>query len=90
MPRRGFVHLTALTPSDTDDEEHVIEEIHCGGAGNIAVVLLDGTAVTLTGCLAGHRYPYRCRRINSTNTTATALVGASDGERVQDAISGAS
>ena len=65
----------AITPSDTVDETNVYDAIHVGGAGNIVVVWEDGTTATLTGCLAGHVYRYRGRRVNSTSTTATGLVG---------------
>ena len=75
---RQYVHAEALTPSDTVDAAHVIEEVYVGGAGNFVAVLMDGSTVTFSGALAGHSYPIRCRRINSTSTTASALVGLGD------------
>ena len=65
----------AITPSDTVNETDPFEAIHCGGAGNIVVVLDTTQTITLVGCLAGHVYRVRGIRVNSTSTTATSLVG---------------
>ena len=86
MNRDTFVYAEALTASDTVDATHVIEQIFCGGAGNIVAVLMDGSTVILTACLAGTIYPVRCRRINSTSTTASNLVGLGDKVRTVEAL----
>lgn len=65
----------AITPSDTVNETDPFDAIHCGGAGNIVVVLDTGVTVTLVGCLAGTVYRVRGIRVNNTSTTATSLVG---------------
>ena len=65
----------AITPSDTVDHTWTFDAIHVGSAGNVVVVLENGVAVTLTGCLAGHVYRLRGIRVNSTNTTASSLTG---------------
>lgn len=65
----------AITTSNTVDHAWTFDAIHVGGAGNIVVVLENGQAVTLTGCLAGHVYRLRGIRVNSTSTTATNMVG---------------
>jgi len=47
-----------------------------GTAGDVAVVLVDDTAtVTFVGLVAGSVYPLRIKQVNSTNTTASNLVG---------------
>tara|TARA_Y100000310_G_C20193860_1_gene583725 strand:+ start:330 stop:596 length:267 start_codon:yes stop_codon:yes gene_type:complete len=84
--QRGFNRLKAITPHDTTNEEFVIEELYVGGAGNVVLVLMNDDTVTLTGALAGHRYPYQAKRINSTSTTATNLVAAHSNHRVVDQV----
>lgn len=65
----------AVTPSDTTNfTQGVTRGVYVGGAGNVVCVKEDGTTVTFTGALAGVVYPIRCKRINSTSTTATSLV----------------
>lgn len=73
-----FNHLFTITPSDTVDfaAPEIPDAIYVGGTGNIVVVMQDGTTKTLTGVLAGTVYPLSgLRRINSTSTTATAMLG---------------
>lgn len=72
---QNFERYFAITPSDTDDFATAPDAIYVGGAGNIVAVLPDGTAVTFTGALAGSILPIKCKRVNATSTTATALVG---------------
>lgn len=68
---KGF----AITPHDSTDFEIQTQAVFVGGAGNAVVVWEDGTTSTLNGLLAGTVYRLKLRRINSTNTTATNLVG---------------
>ena len=65
----------AITPHDSTNFTYSTRGIYVGGAGNAVLVDEDGTTCTFTGLLAGVVYPFRCKRINSTNTTATNLVG---------------
>lgn len=68
-------NYAAVTPSDTVAfTQGVTRGVYVGGAGNMVCVKEDGTTVTFTGVLAGVVYPIRCKRINSTSTTATSLV----------------
>jgi hypothetical protein len=71
VPYRG---AEAVTKSDTVALTNVSRALYVGGAGNAAVLMADGTTVTLTGLLAGTIYPVALQRVNSTNTTATAMV----------------
>lgn len=64
-----------ITPHDSTNFSISTRGIYVGGAGNLVAVDEDGNAVTFTGVLAGVVYPIRCKRVNSTNTTATNLVG---------------
>lgn len=70
----------AVTPSDTDDfmsagnKFRLTRGIYVGGAGNFVAVDGRGSTVTFTGVTAGSVIPIRCKRINSTSTTATNMV----------------
>jgi hypothetical protein len=72
-PADGYEKAAAVTPSDSTVVDCI--GFFVGGAGNVAIVPLKGSAaVTLTGCLAGHVYRIAANKIMSTNTTATAIV----------------
>ena len=69
----AFERAVAVTPSDSTILD--CEGFYVGGAGNVAIVpKRGGAAVTLTAPLVGHVYRIACQKINSTNTTATAIV----------------
>jgi len=67
----------AVTPSDATDLTYVSRGLYVGGAGNVAVVMVSGAAVTFTNILAGTILPIRLSRIKSTGTTATNLIALS-------------
>lgn len=69
-----FNQWLAVTPSNTADLPWLTHAVWVGGAGNVAVVMQDGTVGTFTGVQAGEVLPVIARRVNSTNTTATNLV----------------
>jgi hypothetical protein len=49
-----------------------------GGAGNIAVIMRDGSGpFTISGIPAGTLIPIRVQRVNATGTTATLIVALS-------------
>lgn len=75
VPIAPFNSGFAITPHDSTNFDNLTRAIHVGGAGNMVVVFGDGVAATLTGCLAGHVYHVRAKRVNSTSTTATNLTG---------------
>lgn len=64
----------AVTAHDTNEFATVSRGIYVGGAGNVAAVMADGSVLTFVGVPAGTLLPIRCKRINSTNTTATSMV----------------
>jgi hypothetical protein len=66
----------AVTPSDEADISLApCRALYVGGAGDVAVVMAGGeAAVTFAGVTAGAILPIRVDRVNSTNTTATAIV----------------
>lgn len=64
----------AVTPSDSTAV--LFRGLWIGGAGNVAIIgLLGDTAVTLSGVPAGTYLPIAVKRVMSTNTTATLIVG---------------
>lgn len=65
----------AITPSDTTNFNSMCRSIYVGGAGNIVVIMSDGTSLTFVGCPAGLLLPVVAIRVNNTNTTATNLIG---------------
>lgn len=65
----------SLTPSDSTDFTVRPRAVYVGGAGDIVFVNDDDTTVTLVGVLVGTLLPISPKRINSTSTTATNLVG---------------
>lgn len=62
----------AITPSDTTEVD--FNGIYVGGAGNLTVILLDGSEVTLTAVIVGTVYPLRVTKVKAA-TTATNLLG---------------
>ena len=65
----------AITPSDSTNFTFVVRGIYVGGAGNVVIVNQDLTTCTFTGVPAGTILPVKAVRVNSTSTTATAMVG---------------
>ncbi len=65
----------AITKHDTDDFAFMVRGIYVGGTGNVVVVTPSGAAITFVGVPAGAVLPVKAKRVNSTNTTATSMVG---------------
>lgn len=76
-----FNRAVPITPSDTVNivdpaGAPLPDAIYVGGAGVVAAVFQDGTVVNFT-VVAGEILPVRIKRVNTTGTTATLLVGLS-------------
>jgi hypothetical protein len=66
----------AITPNDSVDLAAFIRGIYVGGTGDVALICEDNTAaVTFVGVPTGTILPVRAKRVLSTGTTATNLVG---------------
>jgi hypothetical protein len=69
--------LVAVTPHDSNNiTGGDVRALWVGGAGNVAILAAgDSSAVTIVGVPAGTLLPIATTRVNSTNTTATNIVG---------------
>lgn len=69
----------AVTPSDDDNiifpsGINATRGIYIGGAGNLAVRMIDGTEVTFTAVIVGAMYDLAVIRVLDTGTTASDIV----------------
>jgi hypothetical protein len=70
----GYSQAVAITPHDsTNFTEGACAAIYVGGAGNITAIV-SGAAVLFTAVPVGTVLRVRATRVNSTATTATAMV----------------
>ena len=64
-----------VVPEDGVYLEKVTRALMITGAGDVAVTLKNGDAITLPGLTPGVIYPIRAARIAATGTTATGIKG---------------
>ncbi|MEH6674291.1 spike base protein, RCAP_Rcc01079 family [Sulfitobacter sp.] len=64
-----------VVPDDAADLAQVTRGFMVGGAGDVAVTLKSGDAITLVGLVAGVVYPFRVAQVRGTGTTATGIKG---------------
>lgn len=64
----------SITPADSD-LTRPIRGIYVGGAGNLRVTTLDGSDLTFDVVPVGLLMPIQIKRVWSTSTTATLLIG---------------
>lgn len=65
----------AITKSNSVDFDFLVRGIYVGGTGDVTIVNPDDTAVTFAAVPAGTILPVQARRVNSTGTDATDMVG---------------
>lgn len=70
-----YSSMYAITPHDTNEEAVAFRAIYVGAAGDITVVPLVGSAVLFKAVPVGTTLRVRGRRVNTTGTTASLLVG---------------
>jgi hypothetical protein len=69
---RGAV---AITPSDGADLAKPIRGLIVATAGNVSVIMDDGSSAVLPGLKPGVEYMGVINRIKATGTTATGIIG---------------
>jgi hypothetical protein len=70
------VSFAEITPSDSVDLEQPARALYIGSTGNLRVIgVNDDNAVTFTSVPAGIFVPLVVRRVLSSGTTATNIVG---------------
>jgi len=74
MVPSGYRYAEALTKHDSTNAASPFKAVYVGGAGVVAVVTPSGQVVNFTA-VAGGLIPIAGIRVNSTNTTATLMVG---------------
>lgn len=72
----GYNKAVAIVPSDTVNIVDPPDAVYVGGAGVVVAVFANGAVVNFTA-VAGQVLPITVKRVNSTSTTATLLVGLS-------------
>lgn len=66
----------AITPNDDTDLSGITRGIHCAGdGGTVALILADDTEAVTHYIAQGGYLPVRAKRVLSTGTDATSLVG---------------
>lgn len=75
MPHFSARRIFAITKHDTNELSYITKGIYVGGAGDVAVLSYDGSTVTFKAVPAGQILPIMARKVMSTNTTATDMVG---------------
>jgi hypothetical protein len=65
----------AITPHNTTNFDYLTRAIYVGVTGNVVIVTDDDVAVTYVAVPAGAVLSVRAKRVNSTGTTASSLVG---------------
>lgn len=63
-----------VAPSNSADLAQLPRALFVGTAGNVAVVMAGGQAVTFENCAAGSLLPVRPTRVLATGTTAGAVI----------------
>jgi hypothetical protein len=64
----------AITPNDSTDLAEITLSLYVSVAGALKVTMYDGSVVTYPTMVVG-RHPLRVKRVWSTGTLATGLVG---------------
>ena len=62
------------TSNSVDLPQGTCLALYVGNSGDVTLVTAAGTVVTFVGVLAGSILPIMARRVNLTNTSATAIL----------------
>lgn len=64
-----------IVPDDNSDLPAVTRALMVASGGDAAVILKDGSTLTLPALVPGSVYPLRVRRVLATGTTASGIRG---------------
>lgn len=64
----------AVTPHNTNELSYVTRAIYVGGAGDLAVTMVDGGEVTFVAIPAGTVLPIRVKVVKATGTDASSII----------------
>lgn len=64
-----------ITPSDSADLSTYARSLYIGGAGDVNLDTVQGTTIVFHAVPAGTILPVGVRRVRSTSTTATDIIG---------------
>lgn len=67
--------ILTVTPSDTVAITKAIRAFMVTAAGDVSVLMADGSSGIMPGCVPGAQYMGKIVRINATGTTATGIKG---------------
>jgi hypothetical protein len=70
----SYKNMVAITPDNATLLTHQVAEIMVAVGGTVTVLTAGGQTVQFTA-VAGFRYPIIAKRINSTGTAATGIIG---------------
>lgn len=68
-------HGFAVTPNDGAELAEITRALYVGTAGALHVLLASGADVTFAGVAGGTILPIRVRKVLSTGTTGSSIVG---------------
>lgn len=72
----GFICTAAQAVTASDTADNAFSYLYVGAGGNLAIIPESGSAaVTLNNVAAGSFIWIRTKKVMSTNTTATQIVG---------------
>jgi hypothetical protein len=77
MAVQWFDRALPITPSDSTDHTFSCKNLYVGGAGSLKVTTFGGDTQTFANVTAGTLLPLHVKRVWSTGTTATNIVGLS-------------
>ena len=70
----GATYVAVTKHDSTDFAAGVCRGLYVGVSGDVVAVDADGNTCTFKSLAAGVVHPIRCKRVNSTSTTATDMV----------------
>ena len=75
-----YKEAAAVTPHATDAQTLMpCDAVYVGTAGNLEVIMKNGTTVVFTGVKAGTVLPIGVNRVLAANTTASNIVALESG-----------